>query len=50
MTKQENAAIVRRSWEELFNNGDLAAADELIAADFKSHAAPGAHPGPASFK
>src|SRR6266487_2414274 len=50
MTKQENEAIVRRTWEELFNKGNLAAADELIAANFKNHAAPGAPAGPASFK
>lgn len=50
MTKQENEAIVRRTWEELFNKGNLAAADELIAANFMNHAAPGAPPGPASFK
>ena len=50
MTKQENETIVRRTWEELFNKGNLAAADELIAANFKNHAAPGAPAGPASFK
>ncbi len=50
MTKQENEAIVRRTWEELFNQGKLAVADELISPDFKNHAAPGSPPGPASFK
>jgi predicted ester cyclase len=50
MTKQENEDLVRRTWEELFNKGDLAVADELIAANFKDHAALGTPPGPTSFK
>ena len=50
MTEQENETIVRRTWEELFNQGNLAVADELIAANFINHAAPGAPPGPASFQ
>ncbi|HXC03136.1 MAG TPA: ester cyclase, partial [Bacteroidia bacterium] len=33
-----------------FNKGKLATADELIAASFTNHAAPGAAPGPGSFK
>jgi predicted ester cyclase len=50
MTRQENEMVVRRTWEELFNQGNLAVADELISPTFNNHAAPGAPPGPASFK
>jgi len=50
MSEEENKAIVRRTWEDLFNKGKLATADELIAANFTNHAAPGADPGPGSFK
>lgn len=50
MSAEENKAIVRRTWEDLFNKGNLATADELIAASFTNHAAPGAPPGPISFK
>jgi predicted ester cyclase len=50
MSEEENKTIVRRTWEDLFNKGNLATADELIAANFINHAAPGASPGPASFK
>jgi predicted ester cyclase len=48
--EENNKAIVRRTWEDLFNKGKLATADELIAANFTNHAAPGAAPGPGSFK
>ena len=41
MAEEENKAVVRRTWEELFNQGKLATADELIAAAFLNHAAPG---------
>lgn len=50
MALEENKAIVRRTWEELFNQGNLETADELISATFNNHAAPGSPPGPASFK
>lgn len=50
MSEEENKAIVRRTWEGLFNQGNMAVADELIAANFTNHAAPGAPPGPGSFK
>ena len=50
MSEEENKAIVRRTWEDLFNKGKMATADELIAANFTNHAAPGAAPGPGSFK
>ena len=50
MTEEENKAIVRRTWEELFNQGKLATADELIAASFLNHAASGSPLGPASFR
>ena len=34
MTREANLALVRRSLEEVYNRGDLAAADELFAPDF----------------
>ena len=43
---EENKAIVRRVIDELFNNGNLAAADDLIASDVVDHdAPPGLPPG-----
>ncbi len=50
MAEEENKAIVRRTWEELFNQGKLATADELISASFINHAASGSPPGPTSFR
>ncbi len=47
---EENKALVRRTWEDLFNKGNLATADELISSGFTNHAAPGSPPGPGSFK
>ena len=37
MTAEENKAIVRRFFEECFNQGNLAIADDLIAADYTNH-------------
>ncbi|MBX3155335.1 MAG: ester cyclase [Deltaproteobacteria bacterium] len=34
---EENKAVVRRAFEELFNRGDLSVADEVFAADFVGH-------------
>lgn len=50
MSEEENKAIVRRTWEELFNKGNLPVADELISPSFVNHATPGAPPGPGTFK
>ncbi len=50
MAEEENKAIVRRTWEELFNQGKLETADELISASFLNHAAPSTTLGPASFR
>lgn len=50
MTEEEKKQIVRRTWEELFNHGNLVVADELIAPTFVNHAVPGARPGPEPFK
>jgi len=33
----ENAALIRRFYEEIFNLGHLDAADELVASDFVDH-------------
>jgi steroid delta-isomerase-like uncharacterized protein len=33
----DNKAIVRRSFEQLFSEGDLSVADEVFAADFIGH-------------
>jgi len=37
----ENKEIARRFLEEIWNKGDMAAADELIAEDFVNHSPPG---------
>jgi steroid delta-isomerase-like uncharacterized protein len=37
MTPEENAVIFRRMWEELFNQRNLAVADELFAPEFVNH-------------
>jgi steroid delta-isomerase-like uncharacterized protein len=37
VTKEENKATSRRFYEELFNRGNLAAAEELVTADFVIH-------------
>lgn len=34
---RQNEAIVQRWWEELWNKGDLAVADEIIAPSFTDH-------------
>jgi len=34
---EDNKAIVRRSFEELFNQGDLDVADEVFAPDYVGH-------------
>lgn len=49
-TEQANKAVVRRFFEEIFNQGNLAAVDELVAPDLVVHgprfAAPAAGTGP----
>ena len=41
-----NKAILRRFFEEIYNQGNLAVADDLVAADYVSHnPAPGEAPG-----
>jgi steroid delta-isomerase-like uncharacterized protein len=37
---EKNKAIFRRTFEELFNQGNLAIADDLIAPDYLNHEAP----------
>ena len=50
-TEAENKAQLRRIYEEMFNQGKLAIADELIAHDFLNHAAPpGSNRGPESMR
>jgi steroid delta-isomerase-like uncharacterized protein len=41
MSTEQNKAIVRRYWEEVWNQGNLAVVDELIASDFDGHPLPG---------
>ena len=38
---EENKAIMRRIYEEIFNEGKLELADELIAPEMVNHTAPG---------
>ena len=48
---EENKAVVRRFLEEVFNNGNLAVIDELIAPGFVEHPSqPGQQPGPEGAK
>ena len=39
---EENKAIMRRIYEEIFNEGKLELADELVAPEMVNHTAPGA--------
>ncbi len=52
MSAEENKALARRVIEELFNRGNLEAADELIAPDYVLHdpASPEEVRGPEGFK
>jgi len=50
MPVEENKAIVRRFYEEVVNQGDLTAADELIAEDFDDHSGSGSSQGRQAFK
>jgi steroid delta-isomerase-like uncharacterized protein len=36
-TYEQNKTFVRRYWEEVWNKGNLAVVDELIATDFDGH-------------
>ncbi len=50
-TTEENKAQFRRSYEELFNKGNLVVAEELISPDFLNHeASPGRDRGPESMR
>ncbi len=40
MSSEENKAVVRRLYEEVFNGGNLDLADDLVAPDGVNHAAP----------
>jgi len=52
MDAQQNAAVARRFIEELFNQRNLAVADEIIAADHTNHdpGTPGISDGPEGAK
>lgn len=50
MTTEANKALVQRFWEEVFNKKNLAAIDELCAANFTYHDMAGAHQGTAVVK
>jgi hypothetical protein len=39
-TTEENKAHYRRTFEEVFNQGNLALVDELVAPDFLNHEVP----------
>ena len=46
MSPEENKAVVRRFVEEVFNQGNLAAVDQFLAADYRdANALPGQEPG-----
>ena len=49
--EEKNKAVFRRTFEELFNQGNFAIADEVIAPDFLNHEAPpGKNRGPESIR
>lgn len=51
MSTEDNKALVRRLYEEVFNRGNLSTVDELLAADYIDHTAlPGTSPGPGGLK
>lgn len=52
MSSEQNKAIVRKSFDELFSQGDLSVADDVFAADYVGHdpAMPQPIRGPAEFK
>ena len=51
MSTQENKAVVRRIFDDIYNQGNLAAVDEIFAADYVDHSAPPGFPsGLDSFK
>jgi len=51
MGATENKELVRRTYERMFNHGELALAEELVAATFLNHAAPPEAPrGPAGLR
>lgn len=51
MSTEDNEALVRRLYEEVFNRGDLSTVDGLLAADYIDHTAlPGTSPGPEGLK
>ena len=50
MTTEENTALARRLYTEVISRGNLAAADELVSADFVEHNVLPVPPGRESFK
>jgi steroid delta-isomerase-like uncharacterized protein len=50
MSAEENRALVRRFYDGVVNKGDLAAADELLAADYMEHSGSRSTPGRDAFK
>ena len=50
MSTEENKTLNRRYWEEVFNQKNLAAIDELCTADFVYHSASGLIRGSGAFK
>jgi predicted ester cyclase len=51
VSTEENKALVRRLYEEVFNRGNLSTVDEPLAANYIDHTAlPGTSPGPEGLK
>ena len=50
MSAEQNKAIIRRVFDEIVNRGNLAVADELLAADYVNHDFPSPAPGAEGFK
>ncbi|HEY7356953.1 MAG TPA: ester cyclase [Ktedonobacterales bacterium] len=50
MSSEENKAIIRRVIEEIINQGNLSAIDDLFASTFVDRSTPDQPPGPAGVK
>lgn len=50
MSMEQNKALARRGFEEIFGQGNLAVADEVYTKDFVGHAAPDEIKGPEGIK
>ena len=50
MSAQDNQSLVNRFWEDVWNQGNLAAADDMVTADFVLFTPQGQKDGPEGLK